>query len=230
MHPLLPQLPPSPCPLPPWGKPTADEILILVYWGTLVTHRAPAKPYFSSSSCLWYSSNSSRAMPLGRAAAFSSLGAPLGDSSLPPWKLFRAAVKKEAMVGGGGSSCPKLPTRSQCLQGQWDQPRGTEDQAWIKALGGEATARVERPSLRCTQGSLQGTVAVQGDSRCCHIRVMGRWKESSNCSTHWVRLKYHPLHGSQIEQHPWGWGKSSGELHAVGTQNHTHRGTGGSGG
>lgn len=123
---------------------------------------------------------------------------------------------------------PRCPAGPSACKVSGTSPRGTADQGRIKALGGEGTARVEGPSLCCTQGCLQGTVAVQGDSRCCHITVMGRWKESSTCSTHCVRLTYPPWVQNWVSTQ-WGWGKSWGEPHAVGTQNHAHGGIGGAG-
>lgn len=69
---------------------------------------------------------------------------------------------------------PRCPPGPSARKVSGPSPRGTADQGRIKALGGEGTARVEGPSLCCTQGCLQGTVAVPGDSRCCLIRVIGR--------------------------------------------------------
>lgn len=111
---------------------------------------APAKPYFSSSSCRWYSSNSSRDMPWGRAAALPSLGGALGSSS-PPRRFLRAAVKKAAM--GGWMWCPRpaVPSTgsSAC------KVSGTGDQGWIMALGGEGTTTgVGRTSCAAPKGAV----------------------------------------------------------------------------
>lgn len=113
-------------PLPPCPRPiqAGDNPWWVTPWSQCMGDpTAPAKPYFSSSSCRWYSSNSSRDMPLGRVAALVSLGGAWGSSS-PPRRFFRAVVKKEAM--GGRLRCPVPcgaqpgPARGRCLQGQQD--------------------------------------------------------------------------------------------------------------
>lgn len=102
---------------------------------------------------------------------------------------------------------PRCPPGSSACKVSGTSPRGTADQARIKALGGEATARVDRPFPCCTQGCWQGTVAVQGDSRGCH-RVMGTWKESLNCSTR----------SGQAEIHPITWVPNWGSTHGAGAR------------